>query len=229
MMAAAMLASAGAVTAQPTQLRPISGTRLDVLATSEVTRVPDIVDIDAGISTVAPTASEAIRANGEAMDRLRAALRGAGIEARDIQTSHVDLDTVVDHRPSGPPILRGYRASHRLDIRFREAANAGRMLDTLVAAGASEIYGVSFDVEQTDAMRDEARDLALAEARSRADRYARSLGMRVVRVLAVTERGATGGSGLAPVSSAAGNSPSTNIALGEASVGYTLAVTFELE
>ncbi len=163
------------------------------------------------------------------MDQLRASLRRAGIESRDIQTSSGHLSGVTRQQDNGPAIFVGYRATHRLDIRFRDVANAGRILDTLVAAGAAEISGISFEIEETEAMREEARNLALAEARGRADRYARSLGMRVVRVLAVSERGGSASSGYATVDNDSDSANMSNIALGEETLAYTLAVTFELE
>lgn len=228
-VAAALMAAAVPAAAQPLQVRPISGTRLDVVATGEVTRVPDIVLINAGISTQAPTAVEAIRANGAAMDRLREALRRAGIEPRDVQTSSVHLNAEWRQGRDLPPVFAGYRASHRLSVRFRDAANAGRILDTLVAAGANEIDGPTFEIAEADAARDEARRRALAAARARADLYAGSLGMRVARVLAVSEAGGGGAIGLMRGFGEARDLASTNIALGEQPVGIALTVSFELE
>jgi len=82
-LSAALLSLAAPLLAQTAQVRPIGGTRLDVVATGQVTREPDIVLINAGISTQAPTATEAIRANATKMEALRAALRRAGIADRD--------------------------------------------------------------------------------------------------------------------------------------------------
>ncbi|HWT11633.1 MAG TPA: SIMPL domain-containing protein, partial [Allosphingosinicella sp.] len=178
--------------------------------------------------TQAPSASEAIRANGASMERLRDALRRAGIAPRDVQTSSVNLNAEMRHAPDGTPIFAGYRASHRLSIRFRDAANAGRILDTLVAAGANEIDGPRFEIAEAEAARDEARTRALAVARARADLYARTLGMRVARLLAVSET-APGG----PIGSARGfgesRAAASNIVLGEEALGVTLSVSFELE
>ena len=227
-IAAALLSLAAPALAQPTEVRPITGTRLDVVATGEVTRVPDIVLINAGISNQAPTASEAIRANGAAMDRLRAALRAAGIDARDVQTSSVNLNAEWRHRPDATPVFAGYRAAHRLSIRFRDAANAGRILDALVTAGANEIDGPSFEIADVATALDEARTRALAAARARAELYARSLDMRVRRILAVSEGGSMRPMVMARRAEMA-NVSGTNIVLGEEAVGISLTVSFELE
>jgi hypothetical protein len=229
MMVAAALAATAAPAAAQTDVRQISGTRLDVVAAGEVTRVPDIVAIDAGVTTQAPTAAEAIRGNAAKMDSLRAALRAAGIAERDVQTSSVNLNAEWRHSREQPPVFVGYRASHRLNIRFRDAANAGRILDTLVAAGVTEINGPSFQIEAMAAALDEARTRALTTARARAELYARSLGMRVKRILSVSERGPGDMPMFGYGESRAMNVSGTNIALGESAVAVSLTVSFELE
>ena len=228
MILVALATFSAAAAAQPVEVRPIGGTRLDVVSTGQVTRVPDIVLIDAGVTTQAPTASEAIRSNAVKMDSLRAALRRAGIAERDVQTSAVSLNAEWRHSREQPPVFLGYRASHRLGVRFRDAANAGRILDTLVTAGVNEINGPSFQIEAAEAALDEARIAALAAARARADLYARPLGMRVARILSVSE---TGGGASMPFAygESRGNVASTNIALGEQALAVSLTVSFELE
>jgi uncharacterized protein YggE len=228
LIAAALLALSAPALAQPTEVRPISGTRLDVVASGEVTRVPDIVLINAGISTHAPTASEAIRTNGAAMDRMRAALRAAGIAPRDIQTSSVNLNPEWRDRPNAAPVFAGYTASHRLAVRFRDPANAGRILDALVAAGANQIDGPSFEIAEPEAALDEARTAALTAARARADLYASALGMRVRRILAVSESDLARPRGFA-MRRDVGLTGGTNIDLGEQALAVGLTVSFELE
>jgi hypothetical protein len=229
-IAAALAMLAAPAVAQTSELRPISGTRLDVAALGEVTRVPDIVVIDAGVTTQSPTAAEAIRGNAAKMESLRSALRRAGIADRDIQTSSVNLHAEWTRTRESAPVFVGYRASHRLHVRFRDAANAGRILDTLVAAGVNEINGPTFQVEAAAAALDEARTRALEIARARADLYARSLGMRVKRILSVSETGPTGGAIMVTgYGESRASLASTNIALGEQGLGISLTVSFELE
>lgn len=227
LLSAALPASAAIAQTQPATA--IAGTRLDVVATGEVTRVPDIVRINAGVSTRATTASEAIRANSTQIDSIRAALRRAGVEARDVQTSSVDLNQDWRHLPNREPELIGYRATHRLSVRFRDAANAGRILDALVSAGANEINGPSFEIERPAEALDEARARALAAARARGELYARGLGMRIRRIVSVSEQGA---SQIMPgfvARASVAQDANTNIVLGEQSMGVTLTVIFELE
>lgn len=229
MIMAALLAAAPAAAQQPSEIRSIDGTRLDVVATGEASRAPDIVRINAGVSTQAPTATEAIRQNAARMESVRAALRRAGVAERDIQTSAINLYPDWRHMENRTPELIGYRAQNQVNIRFRDIANAGRILDALVAAGANEINGPSFEIDQPEAALDEARVEALANARARADLYARALGMRVRRVLSVSEAG-MGYPPPRPVMMRAEVAQAdTAIVPGEQTLTASLTVSFELE
>jgi uncharacterized protein YggE len=229
--AAAIAAPLTAAAAQGEAARSISGTRLDVVATGEVTRVPDIARISAGVVTQAQTAQEAIRQNGAKMQSVRAALERAGIAARDIQTSNVSLQPDYRYAENQPPQLVGYRASNEVTVRFRDIAETGRILDALVAEGANQINGPMLSVDRPEAALDEARTAAIATARARADLYARTLGMRVVRVLSVSEPGAVQ---MPPVpvmrmEMAARDAGGTQIEPGEQTLSVTLTVSFELQ
>jgi uncharacterized protein YggE len=173
----------------PVQVPLISGTRLDVSATGEVTRVPDLAIISAGVQTLKPTATAAIEENAARMERVRAALKHAGIEDKDIQTSNLSLNPEYQYDQNRPPRLTGYRASNTVNVKFRDLKRTGAILDALVAEGANQINGPSLTIDKPEAALDEARAKAIANGRMRADLYARALGMRVVRLISVSESG----------------------------------------
>lgn len=215
-------------TVPPPLTTPINGVRLDVVATGEVTRVPDQVTISAGVTSRAPQAQAALRDNAAQMERVRAALRRLGIADRDIQTGTISLNQDYERSPEGAR-PSGYVASNQLNIRFRDVANAGRIIDALVAEGVNNVQGPMFGLENRDSAVDEARTRAIAVARARADLYARALGTRVRRVLAISESGQPGiimGEARAAV---ANMDASTQIVPGEQSIGTTVTVTFELD
>lgn len=234
LVAASLLAAAAAPVATPAAAqdaqRAVPGTRLDVAATGEVRRVPDLVNINAGVVTQAQSAVDAIRQNAERMTAVRRALTQAGIAARDIQTSNVSLHPEYRYQENQPPQLVGYRASNQVNVRFRDIAASGRILDALVAQGANQINGPNLGIDQPDAALDEARTAAIANARARADLYARALGMRVVRVLSVSESGAMP---VAPMPvlrmQAADAGAATEIEAGEQVLAVNLTVSFELQ
>lgn len=219
-----------AAAAQPAAVQQINGTRLDVVATGEVTRVPDVARINAGVITRAQTASEALRLNAQRMGAVRDALRRAGIADRDIQTSNIALHPDYRHAENQPPALVGYQAMNEVSIRFRDIAQTGRILDALVAQGANQINGPMLEIDRPEAALDEARAAALANARARAELYARALGMRVRRVLSVSEAGIPSMPYPRPMArGAAVAMDAANIEPGEQRLSVPLTVSFELE
>lgn len=231
-LAAVQLGSA-AQAQQQVVVQPLSGTRLDLSVAGEVTRVPDVAIISAGVVTRAPTASAAISQNAARMERVIAALRKAGVESRDIQTSNINLNPEYRYREGLPPQLNGYTVSNQVTVRFRDIANSGKILDALVSEGANQINGPSLTIDKPEAALDEARTRALAVGRARADLYARALGKRVVRLVSVSE-------GSRPPSfpmdivvtgarMASADAAETKIVPGEQQVQVTLSMSFELQ
>ncbi len=195
MLMAALALGASAVPAgamaQAVATAPVlAGTRLDVNSTGEVTRVPDLAVISAGVQTLQPTATAAIEENAARMERVRAALKRAGIADKDIQTSSISLNPEYHYENNRPPRLTGYRATNTVNVKFRDLKRTGSILDALVAEGANQISGPNLTIDKPDEAYDEARIKAVASGRARAELYARALGKRVVRILSVSESGA---------------------------------------
>ncbi|MGS1016361.1 SIMPL domain-containing protein [Allosphingosinicella humi] len=219
-----------AAMAQEMPMHALSGTRLDVVATGEVTRVPDIARINAGVVTQAQTASAAIAQNAQQMNRVIAALKKAGIAERDIQTSSVSLYPDYRYAENQPPVLTGYRANNEVTVRFRDIATSGSILDALVAEGANQINGPTLSIDKPEAALDEARQKALATAQARASIYARALGKTVKRILSISESGAAQPPYPIPMMAMkARDSAETAIVPGEQTLSTTLSVTFELD
>lgn len=190
LLAGAMLLPVPATAQTTTTLAsPISGTRLDISATGEANRIPDLAIISAGVTSQAATATDALGQNSSRMERVRAALKRAGIADRDIQTASISLQPQYKYVENQAPLLTGYQASNQLSIKFRDIRASGRILDVLVGEGANQINGPSLTIDHPEAALDEARGKAIAAGRARADLYARALGMRVVRVISVNESG----------------------------------------
>lgn len=226
---AAVPAAAGA---QTIIAQPLAGTRLDVSATGEVSRVPDLAIISAGVVTRASTATAAISQNATRMERVVAALKRAGIAERDIQTSSINLNPDYVYAERQPPRLTGYQASNNVSVRFRDIRNSGKVLDALVAEGANQISGPSLTIDKPESALDEARTKAIAAGRARADLYARALGMRVVKLLSVSESG--GYQTPPPMPYARGMvaqeaSAKTDIIPGEQQLQVSVQMSFELQ
>jgi uncharacterized protein len=226
----AAVAVPAAASAQGVLTQTIAGTRLDIAATGEVTRVPDVAIINTGVVTRAPSAREAISQNAAQMQRVVARLRRAGVAERDIQTSAVSLNPDYRYQDNQPPVLTGYQATNQVTVRFRKIEDSGAILDALVAEGANQINGPTLTIDKPEAAQDEARLAALTQARARAETYARAIGKRVTRIVAISETGAAApvmyeGPRLVAQSRAA----DTKIVPGEQAVSVSLNVTFELD
>jgi uncharacterized protein YggE len=231
-LGAASLPAAAVAQQSPTVTQTIAGTRLDINATGEVTRVPDLATISAGVVTKAATATSAIQQAANRMARVRSALTQAGIADRDIQTSNISLNPEYRYENNQPPQLTGYSASNQLSVRFHDIAATGKILDALVREGANQISGPNLTIEKPESALDEARAKAVAMGRARADLYARSLGLRVVRVVSLSESG-----GYAPpppmppmvMMAERSQAADTRIDAGEQKLQVNLAMTFELQ
>lgn len=219
--------------AQDARLVTLAGTRLDIVAEGRVTRVPDVARINAGVVTQAPSATQALQGNAQRIARVVAALRRAGVAERDIQTSQITLNPDYRYREGQPPLLTGYQASNSVSLRFRDIANAGRILDALVAEGANQINGPSLEIDRPEAALDEARAAAIRTARARAELYARATGKRVGRLLSISE-----GGGFRPepiivtgtrVQSVSAQDVGTKLQPGEQDVTVQIQVSYELE
>jgi uncharacterized protein YggE len=242
----AMLAL-GAALAQPAlaqQTGPLPAieqghTLLTVSAEGRVDRAPNLAVFSAGVTTQGKSAGEALGANSTAMTRVIAALKRAGIADRDIQTSNLSINPVYSEPrrlPDGSmerkaPEIVGYQVSNTVSVRQRKLGDYGKVIDTLVSAGANQVNGPSFQLDEPDAALDAARTEAMAKARARAELYARAAGLRVARIVSISESG-----GYAPppmpvmyrMAAEAAPAAPPPVAAGEVSLSAHVTVQFEL-
>src|ERR1700736_4050901 len=162
---------------------------ISVTGEATVSVAPDLAQIDGGVTSEAKTAREASDANNAAMGRVLLALKGAGIEEKDFQTSRLSLQPQSAPNRTGPSAIVGYRASNRVTIRLRDVTKVANVIDTLVGAGANDIGGINFMVSQASKLLDEAREKAIADARRKAEIYAKAAGVTLGAPLNISEEG----------------------------------------
>ena len=230
-MALATVPLAGPAAAQMSPPILPDGTLLDVTAEGMTTRVPDIATIRSGVVSQGATAAAALSDNAARMARVLAAVKRAGVQPRDVQTSNVSLSPQYRYADGKPPEITGYQANNTVAIRFRDIARSGAILDALVAEGANQIDGPNLSIDQPDAALDEARTDAVKRARARAELYARAAGLTVSRIVSISENGQNDGSSPPPrVYAMAARAPApTQIAAGETDVTVTISVRFLLK
>ena len=219
-----------AQTAVPGYAIPTDGTLLSVSAQADATRVPDVATISAGVVTQAADAKAAMQANATQMTRVVAAIRDAGIAERDIRTSGVSLNPQYRYEENQPPTITGYEARNTVEVTVRDIGEVGKTMDALVAVGANQVQGPSFEIDDKESVLDEARKRAIEKARARATMYAETLGLQVRRIVSISE----GNGGFSPpmpmmamarMEKAQADTP---IAPGESTLTVDLDVVFEL-
>jgi len=209
----------------------IAGTRLKVTAQGDVLRVPDIAVISAGVTTSAADAASAMQDNASRMSRVLAALKKAGVASKDVSTSSINLSPQYRYVENQAPVIVGYQASNQVTVRFRDIAKSGTILDTLVKEGSNQISGPMLTIDKPDAAQDEARVSAIKAARARADLYAGALGMKVVRVVSISESEGYSGGPVPVVTMRAMDAVAakTEIMPGERAISVNVSVVFELQ
>ena len=161
------------------------------MATGEAYVAPDQATVTGGVVSFAPTSRGAADSNAEQMNDVVVALRRAGVEARDIQTQNLSLSPQFNYNGSdgAPPTITGYQATNNVTVRVRDVSKASDLLTTMFEAGANNVFGPNFSLtDDTDAVA-EARAEAVADATLQANAYANAFGLKIVRVLRVSERG----------------------------------------
>lgn len=171
---------------------------ITVNGTGTVSAAPDVAEINIGVVTQAQTAAEALSANTENMATIQNVLKEKGVEARDIQTTDVNVQPQYSQRnPPKPgqaaedfvPRIIAYRVTNSVQITSRNINQLGAVLDAVVQAGANQINGISFRVDKPDELMDRAREKAMADARRKADILASSEKLKVGAPVTINESG----------------------------------------
>ena len=205
---------------------------ISVTGEASISVAPDLAEVDGGVTTQAKTAREASDANNKAMAAVLAALKGAGVADTDVRTSRLSLQPQVAPARAGSdvqPAIVGYRASNRVTIRVHDMTRVAGTVDTLLAAGANDIGGVNFMVSNASKWLDEARPKAIADARRKAEIYAKAAGVGVGAPLSISEESSSGP--IAPKMFRAGmvQGIPTPIVAGDETLTITISVSYEIK
>jgi len=218
--------------AAPAALAENQQARLDLSATGSVSVVPDQAHVSSGVVTRADTAAAALRANSQAMTRVFAELRRAGVAERDMQTRQLTVTPVYtqpDRGSNETARLTGYEARNNVMALIRDLDRTGPVIDALMNAGANQLEGIRFGYSREDEARNQARRAAVEELHARRDLYSEAAGFRIVRLVSFTESGGyRPESGMYAMSMRA-DSSSTPVAAGEMTIEVTVNAGWEIE
>ena len=203
--------------------------KLDKLVTvtgeGTVSAVPDNAVIRLGVSSQGKTARAASDANAKEMTAVIAAIKESGVAERDIQTTSLSLQPQYDANKTGAARLIGFQANNQVTVKIRDTSRLPAVLDRAIAAGANEMSGIEFVVSEQAKLLDQARSAAIADAHRKAELYANAAGMKVGRVMSISEEGSGPPS---PTFKAMRAGSAVPIAPGEQMLRAVVTVSYEL-
>ena len=228
---AASLAACTGVEAVPGSESPAAPRAITVVGEGKVSLEPDLATINVGAEARANTVSEAKAEVDAQMAAIATALQEAGVDEKDIQTSHYSIYYEQEPMPvtpeeSAPANRGGYRVSNMVRVIVRDVDKAGDVLDAVVQAGANQVSGVNFTVSDESTWQSEARARAMADARSRAQELAELAEVELGQVLSVSEVIGSSPISMVAVEHGLGGG---GIAPGELERGTQIQVTFAIQ
>ena len=204
---------------------------------------PNIADISIGVVTQAKTAGDALSANSEKMEALQKVMKERGVAAKDVQTTNFNISPRYSqpppHNPQNPvrdfvPQIVGYDVTNTVSVTARDLAKLGSLLDAVVTAGANQMHGISFRVDEPGAILDAARKKAMADAKKKAELMAGEAGVVVGFPISIRdEPGSFAPPQYAPMMGGRAMgmmaASSVPVAAGEQELSVTVHVVYELK
>ena len=202
---------------------------ISVSGEATVSAPPDLAQIDAGVASDAKTAREAAEANNTAMAKVLQALKAAGVEDKDYQTSRLSLQPQYAPNRPGQSTVVGYRASNRVTIKLRDVTKVASVIDAVVGAGANDVGNINFSVAEPSKLLDQAREKAVADARRKAEIYAKAAGVTLGAPLSISEDGTPPPVFRVKTLAAPMAAAATPVAQGEETLSVTISVTWAIK
>ena len=227
--AAAFACLVPSVEAQSPQAQSAPFGGIVVVGEGRVTVAPDYAQIASGVTTRGKSVKEASDANSKTMAAVIKALLDSGVAQNDVQTSRFSVQPVyVPQEPRTEPKLAGYSVSNQVRAKIRQIDKLGEILDRLITAGATDVGNIEFLLSDPSKALDQAREAVMADARRKAEVYARAAGIRLGQVEWITEQ-----SGFVPVplrgqGASAARAAAVPIATGDDTLAVTVTVGFTI-
>src|SRR5271155_3759202 len=165
---------------------------VEVTGEGSVNAAPDFARVTLGVTTTGKDAGEAMAANAKSANALVSLIKLEGVAPADIRTSAISISPMFSQPSSGQtrePTITGYSVGNNVTVTIRDLARLGALIDKAVAAGANAIYGIAYGENDPGALLDQARPLAVADARRKAEIYASAGGAKIGRLIELTEEG----------------------------------------
>lgn len=225
--------AAPAVYAQENVTAPVLPRTITVVGEGKTSIKPDVARVNIGVEVMKPTVQEASAENKATVEAVLATLEAAGVESRDIQTSgySVYVERWGAEGPLPEDDLR-YRVSNNVNVKVRDLESVGKLLDAAIEAGANNIYGVEFALDDPSEAQSQARAKAVENAKAKAEELAGLAGVELGQIVSLSEViGASGGfytGMLASSSFMGGGGGGTPVSPGELEITYQIQTVYAI-
>jgi uncharacterized protein YggE len=200
---------------------------ITVTGEASIPATPDMATVSLGVTTEGKTAAEAMSANSEALAGVITRLKAAGIAEQDLQTTSLSLNpNWVGYDAGQTPTISNYIAMNMLNVRVRDLAALGGVLDASIADGANTLNGITFELASPRPVLDEARKAAVADAAAKAALYATAAGVSLGKVISISEQQNYGGP--MPVFMEAKAASPVPVATGQIAMQTSVSITYQI-
>jgi uncharacterized protein YggE len=162
---------------------------ISVTGTGRVLIAPDVADMTFGVSVRRDRATAASQDAADQMSKVVDALKAAGIAAKDIQTANLSLQPIYDYSGNNP-VLTGYEADNAVAVTLRDLTKAGQTIDAAVNAGANNVSGITFRLDDPSKAEAQAREQAMTDAKGKADSLAAAGNVTITGIQSISETSA---------------------------------------
>jgi len=159
---------------------------ITVTGEATISRPPDLAVLQAGVTSQAKTARDAMSTSAKLMAAVLVALKDTGIAENDIQTSRLLLQPIRDHNRN-PANIVAVEASSLLTVRLHDVTKSADVLDKMIGTGANLVTGIQYAIAEPSKLLDQARTEAVADARRKAEIYAKAAGVTLGHPLSISE------------------------------------------
>jgi uncharacterized protein YggE len=211
----------------PVSTKEPNARQVTVVGAGKVQGAPDTLMVNASIEAAAPDVTGAMNQTSERQTAVINALVAAGIDRKDIGTTQVSLQP--QYAGGDSTTIVGYRAINSIDVKIRKLESASQTLALIVSTGgdASRINSVNYTIENDSQLVKDARSHAFNDAKDRANQYAQLSGLKLGRVISISESG--GSTPPTPVPSPRGAEvAAVPLEPGQQTVGFSVTVVWEL-
>ncbi len=214
---------------------------ITVEGTGEATAIPNIATITFSVTESGTTVGEAQTKATTKMDSALAFVKKSGVEEKDIKTTSYNVYPKYDNQapcyggvcPAYNPRIIGYEVTQSIEVKVRDTAKAGDVLQGLGSTGVQNIYGPNFTLDDEDSVKSEAREKAIKEAREKAQVLAKQLGVSLGKVVSFYENSGgypmyEKGMGGAMDAAMTNEAPAPSLPVGENESSVSVSITYEI-